>query len=82
MNDDPVTGRLPADVRQRLRRARRPGTAESELVREAVEQQLAAESPAKSAFERMEETGLIGLVRQASGDLSTNPKHFDGFGRQ
>jgi metal-responsive CopG/Arc/MetJ family transcriptional regulator len=83
MNDYRVTVRLSSDLRQRLKSAaKRRGTAESELVREAVENQLATENPEPSAFELMEESGLIGLVRQAPSDLSTNAKHFDGFGRQ
>ncbi len=81
MNDYRLTVRLSADLRQRLKSAaKRRGTAESEVIREAVERQLATERPMLSAFDRMQESGLIGLVRQAPSDLSTNPNHFDGFG--
>jgi hypothetical protein len=34
----------------------------------------------ESAYERFKKAGLIGVVRGASKDLSTNPKHFDRFG--
>jgi predicted DNA-binding protein len=80
MKDNRVTVRFPAELRQRLRAAaRRSGTRESDLVRTAVERQLAAEDDALTAYERAKKARLIGVVR-ASRDLSTNPRHFDGFG--
>jgi predicted DNA-binding protein len=76
-----ISVRFPAELRQRLKAAaRRAGTRESDLVRGAVERQLAAEDEALSAFEHAKKAGLIGAVRGASRDLSTNPRHFDGFG--
>jgi hypothetical protein len=50
------------------------------LVRAAVERQLALEDKALTAYDRAKKAGLIGAVRGASRDLSTNPAHFDGFG--
>ena len=60
--------------------ARRNGTRESDLVRGAVERQLAVEDQSLTAYEHAKKAGLIGAVRRARRDLSTNPKHFDGFG--
>ena len=81
MKDHRVTVRFPAELRQRLRAAaRRSGTPESDLVRVAVERQLAAEDDALTAYDHAKTAGLIGAVRGASPDLSTNPRHFDGFG--
>jgi predicted DNA-binding protein len=77
-----ITVRVPAELRQRLKAAaHRAGTRESDLVRAAVEKQLAREDKALTAYERARRAGLIGAVRGASRDLSTNPAHFDGFGR-
>ena len=82
MKDYRITVRFPADLRRRLKQtARRHGTRESDLVRGAVERQLAAEEHVITAYERAKKAGLIGAVRKASRDLSTNPRHFDGFGR-
>lgn len=53
---------------------------ESDLVRRAVERQLAAEDDALTAYERAKKAGLIGAVKGASPDLASNPRHFDGFG--
>jgi len=82
MNDYRLTIRLSAALRRRLKdTARRNGTRESEIVRGAVERQFAAEDEELTAYERASKAGLIGVVRGAGRDLSTNPKYFDGFGR-
>lgn len=76
-----MTVRFPADLRRRLKEAaRRRGTRESDLVRGAVERQLADEEEALTPYEHARKAGLIGVVKGASRDLSTNPRHFDGFG--
>jgi len=81
MKDHRITVRFPVDLRRRLKQAAQSkGTRESDLVRGAVEQHLAAEDRAITAYERAKAAGLIGAVRGASRDLSTNPRHFDGFG--
>jgi len=76
--------RFPAELRERLKAAaRRSGRRESDLVRGGVERQLAAELAAENdaltAYDHAKKAGLIGGER-ASPDLSTNPRHFDGFG--
>jgi predicted DNA-binding protein len=82
MKDARITVRFPAELRRRLKdAARRSGTRESDLVRGAVERQLAAEDDALTAYERAKKSRLIGAVRGARRDLSTNPKYFNGFGR-
>jgi len=81
MKDRRITVRLPAEMRRRLQAvARRRGTRESDLVRGAVERQLAAEEDALTAYEHAKTAGLIGAVRGAAQGLSTNRKHFEGFG--
>lgn len=35
----------------------------------------------KSFFDVMNEAGLLGIVKDAPPDLSTNPKYMEGFGR-
>jgi predicted DNA-binding protein len=81
MKEYRITVRLTAELRQRLKdAAQRSGTRESDIVRGAVERHFAAEDERITAYERAKNAGLIGAVRGASRDLSTNPKHFDGFG--
>jgi hypothetical protein len=50
-------------------------------VRVALETYLAQGGISRSAYELAEEAGLIGCVRRAPKDLSTNPRHFEGFGK-
>jgi metal-responsive CopG/Arc/MetJ family transcriptional regulator len=85
MKDYRITVRVPAELRQRLKvAALRSGSRESELIRGAVKRQLdaadAERDARETAYTRFEKAGLIGLIRGADPDLSTNPKHFDGFG--
>jgi predicted DNA-binding protein len=82
VKDHRITVRFPAQLRQRLlSAARRTGRRESDLVRAAVEGHLAADELALTAYEHAATAGLlIGAVKGASRDLSTNPRHFDGFG--
>ena len=76
-----ITVRFPRDLRRRLKAAAtRSGTKESDLVRAAVEKHLAAGEDVLTAFELTKKGQLIGAVRGANRDLSTNPRHFDGFG--
>lgn len=81
MKEYRITVRFPADLRRRLKQAAdNSGTRESDLVRGAVERHLAAENHSITAYDRVRQAGLIGVVRGASSDLSTNREHFDGFG--
>lgn len=81
MKNQRITVRFSPETRRRLKAAaRRRGTRESDLVRSAVETQLAAEESSPTAYEHAKRAGLIGAVKGTVRDLSTNPKYFDGFG--
>lgn len=81
MQDCRITVRFPAELRQRLKEtARRTKTRESDLIRGAVERQLAAEEGELTVYDRAKKAGLIGAVRGAAPDLSTDPEHLRGFG--
>ena len=81
MKDPRITVRLPAELRLRLTAsACRSGVRVSEFVRGAAERRLADEDAAPTALDHARKAGLIGAVRGASRDLSTNKAHFDGFG--
>lgn len=77
-----ITVRFPAELGQRLKSAaHRSGARQSDLIRGAVERQLADEDDTVTAYEHAKNSGLIGAVQNADRDLSTNPRHLDGFGR-
>ncbi len=35
----------------------------------------------ETLFDVLDEAGLVGIVKDAPPDLSTNPKHMEGFGK-
>lgn len=81
MKDDRITVRISLEMRRRLQAAaRRAGRRESDLVREAVDRQLAAEEGMLTAYDHASNAGLIGAAKEKVRDLSTNRKHLDGFG--
>jgi metal-responsive CopG/Arc/MetJ family transcriptional regulator len=82
MSSDRITVRIPNALTARLRsRSRAKGTTESELVREALETFLGKTNEERSAYELAEESGIIGMVESAPQDLSSNARHFKGFGK-
>ena len=75
-----LTVRIPEALTTRLRaHSRSSGATESRLVREALERYLS--HSARSAYDLAKEAGILGIVRNLPKDLSTNPRHFDGFGQ-
>jgi predicted DNA-binding protein len=82
MASNRITVRVPQGLTARLRsRSRAKGTTESELVREALENYLENSIQGRTAYELAEEAGIVGMVRRAPKDLSTNRRHFKGFGQ-
>lgn len=76
--------KLPASLKAKLDRvARQRGQSKSELVRAALEQFLAAKRrpESKRPISALELAGdLVGCV-EGPGDLATNPKYMEGFGK-
>lgn len=86
MASNRITIRIPETLGQRLRhRSRMRGQPESALVREALETYLGQPTEARPAYELAEEAGLIGCIgrgpKSPAKDLSTNPRHLEGFGK-
>lgn len=81
MKDQRISVRFPGQLKRRLRQsADRNGVRESDVIREALERQFAAEDEESTAYELAQRAGLIGAVSGAPKDLSTDSKHFDEFG--
>ncbi len=82
MSSQRITVRVPATLGTRLRHSSRvKGQTPSDLVRIALENYLGEQSGTGSAYELAKAAGLIGCVRKAPKDLSTNRRHFEGFGK-
>jgi predicted DNA-binding antitoxin AbrB/MazE fold protein len=45
------------------------------------ETQIEPHNPQLTLYESLERAGLIGCVKDAPADLSTNPKYMEGFGK-
>ncbi len=81
MAADRFTVRIPGSLSQRLRVcAQLQGRSESEIIREALERHLQKKAKSLSAYDLFQAAGLIGCVKGAPKDLSTNKKYFIGFG--
>lgn len=81
-----ATNRISIRIKPRLRRrleeeASINGKRESDVVREALEEYLAARGSHETCYDIALKTGVIGAVGDAPPDLSTNRKYFKGFGR-
>jgi hypothetical protein len=77
-----ITVRVPVTLGARLRdHSRVKGQTPSDLVRVALENYLGDGASTGSAYELAQAAGLIGSVRRAPEDLSTNRRHFEGFGK-
>jgi len=73
-----VTVKMPKGLHARLvAEARRRRTTKSAVLREAFSQRPTT-APAGSLFERARH--LIGVI-SGPGDLSTNPRHLEGYGK-
>jgi hypothetical protein len=78
-----ITVRVPVTLGARLReRSRMKGQTPSDLVRVALETYLGESSGTGSAYELATAAGLIGCLRRAPKDLSTNRRHFEGFAKR
>jgi hypothetical protein len=87
---DPGSLRVDADTQRRIESyARASGRSTAEVVREAFDEYEAAHNGShpeaeESAFDVLNRAGLIGCLKGAPDsptDLSTNPEHMEGFGR-
>jgi len=71
--NDSLKMRLEAEAHAR-------GVRPSDIVRRALEEHLGETPPPKNALQLAKELGLIGCFKGLPADLSTNPKHMEGFG--
>ncbi len=77
-----ITLRVPESLGAKIRQvSRAKGRTPSDLIRVAVESYLAQERVRGSALEAAKAAGIIGCAKHGPMDLSTNPRHFEGFGK-
>ncbi len=72
-----VTVRIPEELYEAIERE---GRSISEVVRTALEEHVAKSPARETAYDLAKRFGIIGSVKKAPSDLSTNKKYFRGFG--
>lgn len=72
-----VSGKLRSEIRKRAKATRKK---EAEIIREALEKVFVAPAKTQTCYELASKLGLIGMLKDAPADLSTNPKYMEGFG--
>ncbi|MBI3466249.1 MAG: CopG family transcriptional regulator [Planctomycetes bacterium] len=83
MSSQRLSVRIPEGLQGDLESlARSTGKSESELVREAIEEYCRKHRGGPSCYDLALKAGLIGCAKDLPADLSTNPQHMDGFGRE
>jgi predicted DNA-binding protein len=61
--------------------AKHTGQSASDVIREAVDRHIRARRKGESAYDLARRLGIIGSAKGLPRDLSTNPRHMEGFGR-
>jgi metal-responsive CopG/Arc/MetJ family transcriptional regulator len=79
--------RINVRVEERLKReleneAREKGISPSDIVRQALEEHMRQRTPRANCRDLAERLGILGSAKGLPADLSTNPAHMEGFGRE
>lgn len=78
-----ITVRLSPHLQRRLREeVSLNGRTESDIVRQALEAYFAGRPGRETCYDVAKRLGIIGALKNAPPDMSTNPKYFRGFGRK
>jgi hypothetical protein len=72
-----VSIRIPAELRREIETA---GRTVSDVVREALADHVRKSRNQETCYDVAKRMGIIGSVERAPRDLSTNRRHFKGFG--
>jgi hypothetical protein len=61
--------------------AREKGVSSSDIVREVLKEHMRQRKPRETCYDIAKRMGIIGVFKDGPHDLSTNPEHMEGFGR-
>jgi metal-responsive CopG/Arc/MetJ family transcriptional regulator len=77
-----VSVRVEERLKQQLEdEAREKGVRPSDIVRQALEEHIRQRTPRLNCRDLAERLGILGSAKGLPADLSTNPDHMEGFGR-
>ncbi len=79
---DRINVRVDDRLKQQLEsEAKQKGVSPSAIVRQLLEEHYQQHPPAENCFQLAERLGILGSIKGLPADLSTNPDHMEGFGR-
>jgi hypothetical protein len=79
---DRINVRLDPQLKEQLKAAARAeGVRPSDIVWRALEEHMRRRAPGQNCRELAERLGNLGSAKGLPADLSTNPAHMEGFGR-
>ncbi len=77
-----INVRVEARLKQQLEaEAKQRGVRPSDVVRQALEEHIRQRTPHLNCRDLAERLGILGSAKGLPTDLSTNPEHMEGFGR-
>ena len=77
-----INVRVDPRLKQQLEaEAREQGVRPSDIVRRALEEHMQKRTPRESCLDLANRLGILGVFKGGPSDLSTNPEHMEGFGR-
>ena len=82
MSMERINVRVDERLKQELEtEAREKGVSPSDIVRQALEEHMRQRTPRETCLDIARRIGILGIYKDAPHDLSTNPEHMEGFGR-
>ena len=82
VGEERMTVRVQKGLKQQLEaEAREKGVSPSEIVRQALEEHIRQRVPRETCYDLAKRLGILGSAKGLPADLSTNPEHMEGFGR-
>jgi hypothetical protein len=77
-----ISVRLDPRLKQQIEaEAREQGASPSDIVRQPLKEHMQKRRPQESAYDLAKRLGILGSAKGLPTDLSTNPNHMEGFGR-
>ena len=78
-----ITVRVDEQLKRELEEeAREKGVSPSDIVRDVLAAHINTRPRKESALDIAKRLGIVGIYKNTPPDLSTNPEHMDGFGRE
>jgi Ribbon-helix-helix protein, copG family len=77
-----INVRVESQLKQRLElEAKAKGVSPSAIVRQLLEEHYRQPQPRENCHQLAQRLGILGSIKGLPADLSTNPDHMEGFGR-